>query len=63
MKKSSQKHKSNNKKIFKYLQRCLADEYKIIIHHIRLSGTKMQELKLKENSSTRAIAPSTISYN
>jgi hypothetical protein len=42
------KKKRKNKNIFKYLQRHLEDEYRRIIHQIRLSGIKMQELKLEE---------------
>jgi hypothetical protein len=40
--------KRKNRKIFKYLQRHIADEYRRIIHQIILSKIKMQELKLEE---------------
>jgi hypothetical protein len=43
-KKSSLKKRKNNK-IFKYLQIHLEDEYRRIIHRVRLSRINMQELK------------------
>jgi hypothetical protein len=48
MKKSGQKKQNKNNKIFKYLQRHLADEYIRIIHQIGSLEIKMQEFKVEE---------------
>jgi hypothetical protein len=50
-------------KFNKCLQRHLADEYRRIILQIRLSETKMQELRLEEELFTRTNTPSTLIYD